>query len=463
MQPDFRRPIYATNVSAYPPIPTDGLVSPHPGPELLLTQHGFNPDNPLGTWIKPGMRVLVKPNWVRHATEGWSVLEALTTHPSIVRSAVEMVARALRDDRGDYCGEICLADAPLQSANFSALMQQSGIGSLVTHWKATGLPISLADLRKTVAEVDDGTGVVAKSYQQLGDPRGHTVVDLKKQSRLESLVENETRLGVSNYDSARTTQHHLAGKHEYCVANSLLEADVVVNLPKWKTHVKTGVTGALKNFIGINCDKEFLPHFRVGPPNTGGDEYPDSVTGALLTRMRPLLEKVMPHGLLRQARRAAFSAAQNGRSTLIFGGAWPGNDTLWRTVHDMVFVARWLGPHGAKLSSPRPILTLLDAIVAGEGDGPLRPEPRLMNTLVFGTDPGQIDLCAAALSDFDWRLIPLLAHLGDSEASSITDFDVATWDAPRPLLTLKAPSAWSSLFARGSVSLAKTEVSHEAA
>jgi hypothetical protein len=149
----------------------------------------------------------------------------------------------------------------------------------------------------------------------------------------------------------------------------------------------------------------------------------------------------VPDGLIRQARKSFFSASKERHAALVFGGAWPGNDTLWRTVHDMVFIARWLGPGGTKLSSPRPILTLLDAIVAGEGDGPLRPEPRAMNTLLFGTDPGQIDVFAAALSGFDWHCIPVLANLAGPESRAITYFDELT-ALPEKLLNLKAPATW---------------------
>ena len=55
---------------------------------------------------------------------------------------------------------------------------------------------------------------------------------------------------------------------------AVLEADVIVNLPKLKTHKKAGVTCALKNLIGINGNKEYLPHHRIGGHNLGGDCYP---------------------------------------------------------------------------------------------------------------------------------------------------------------------------------------------
>ncbi|MCX6610994.1 MAG: DUF362 domain-containing protein, partial [Acidobacteria bacterium] len=286
-------------------------------------------------------------------------------------------------------------------------------------------------------------GVVLSSREAPGDASGDTEVDLGSQSRLEELLVDGQHFGVSNYDSSTTSSHHHLGVHRYRIANSLLESDVVINLPKWKTHVKTGVTGALKNFIGINCDKAYLPHFRVGPPCRGGDEYPDSFAGDLLARLRPWFERVMPGDVIRSARKSLLASKQKSRAPLVFGGAWPGNDTLWRTIHDMVFIARWLGPNGVKLSSPRPILTLLDAIVAGEGDGPLRPEPRDMGCLLFGTDPAQIDVFATALSGFDWRQIPALVHLTDPAAAAITQFNPSA-QLPRPELLLKPPAAWAA-------------------
>ena len=54
------------------------------------------------------------------------------------------------------------------------------------------------------------------------------------------------------------------GRHRYLVARELIEADVVFNVPKLKTHKKAGVTGALKNLVGINGHKAYLPHHRKG-------------------------------------------------------------------------------------------------------------------------------------------------------------------------------------------------------
>ena len=53
-------------------------------------------------------------------------------------------------------------------------------------------------------------------------------------------------------------------------------ADVVISLPKMKTHKKTGVTLSIKNFVGITADKNYLPHHTWGSPKHGGDDYPDT-------------------------------------------------------------------------------------------------------------------------------------------------------------------------------------------
>jgi uncharacterized protein (DUF362 family) len=443
MLPDFNLPILLKHQPRYPSIQQNQMVEPHSGLATLFANAGLDPGNPFSQWIQPGMRVLIKPNWVRHAAEDWSVLEALITHPSLLRPVVEYVARALTNSKGFVEGEIILADAPLQSANFELLLKQSAMSPLLLDWRARSIPVHLRDLRRVIAETDESTGVVLSSRNAPGDASGDTEVDIGTQSRLEELLVDGQHFGVSNYDSSTTSSHHHLGVHRYRIANSLLGSHVVINLPKWKTHVKTGVTGALKNFIGINCDKAYLPHFRVGPPSRGGDEYPDSFAGDLLARLRPWFERVMPGDVIRSARKSLLASKQKSSAPLVFGGAWPGNDTLWRTIHDMVFIARWLGPNGVKLSSPRPILTLLDAIVAGEGDGPLRPEPRDMGCLLFGTDPAQIDVFATALSGFDWRQIPALAHLADPAAAAITQFNTSA-PLPRPELLLKPPAAWAA-------------------
>ena len=75
------------------------------------------------------------------------------------------------------------------------------------------------------------------------------------------------------YDHRLMNRRHSQGKHQYLVSNSVLSADFIINVPKLKTHIKAGITGALKNLVGINGHKEFLPHHVNGWPGSGGDQY----------------------------------------------------------------------------------------------------------------------------------------------------------------------------------------------
>ena len=120
--------------------------------------------------------------------------------------------------------------------------------------------------------------------------------------------------------------------------------------------------------------------------------------------------------------RLARAGAEAASTPVIHGGGWYGNDTLWRTVHDLVNIARNYGAGGVRREQPRTILTLVDAIVAGEDRGPLRPQPKPCGLLVWGEDPGMVDVTCANLMGFDWRRIPLLSHLCDAEARAVTGF-----------------------------------------
>ena len=53
---------------------------------------------------------------------------------------------------------------------------------------------------------------------------------------------------------------------------------------------------------------------------------------------------------------------------------------------------------------------MVDGIVAGEGEGPLEPEPRTVGLVAGGLDLVALDLAAATVMGFDWRKIPLLRN-----------------------------------------------------
>jgi Domain of unknown function (DUF362) len=97
----------------------------------------------------------------------------------------------------------------------------------------------------------------------------------------------------------------------------------------------------------------------------------------------------------------------------IRNGNWYGNDTLWRTILDLnkiLFYGRSdgsivdSGPHAKRY------ISLIDGIVAGQGNGPESPDPVAARLIIGGTSPVSVDCAAARLMGFDYRRIPSLAR-----------------------------------------------------
>ena len=103
----------------------------------------------------------------------------------------------------------------------------------------------------------------------------YVIFDVGKDSYLEPITNDKKNLfRVNNYDPDRLAESHRAGVHKYCITKELFEADIIFSLPKVKTHQKAGITAALKNLVGLNGDKDYLPHHRIGGTEIGGDCYP---------------------------------------------------------------------------------------------------------------------------------------------------------------------------------------------
>lgn len=137
---------------------------------------------PLGgmkRFIKPGQKVLIKPNMLA----GKVPEKAVTTHPEIVRAVIKQAQAA--------GGVVSLGDSP-------------GIGS----------PENVA--RKC--------GILA--------------------------VVEETGIRFAPFEKSIQLPIAAGTFHELEVAEDILQADVIINLPKLKTHQMMGLTCAIKNMFG---------------------------------------------------------------------------------------------------------------------------------------------------------------------------------------------------------------------
>ena len=220
----------------------------------------------IGSFIKPGERVLIKPNLLK----GRPPDDAVTTHPEIVRAVIRLVRQA--------GATAMVGDSP-------------GIG----------------DLRK----VAERSGILAVIEQE-----GAT---------------------LATFDEAISVKG-MGRFQRFEVARAAMEADAIINLPKFKTHGMTVLTGAVKNLFGCIPGKRKVQwHFNTGVDH---DEF---------SRMLVELSCVL-----------------------------------------------------------RPSLTVMDAVVGMEGNGPGSGDPRRIGVLIAGRDPVAVDVVAGNIVGLSPEMLPVI-------------------------------------------------------
>jgi len=298
-------------------------------------------------------------------------------------------------------------------------------------YRSKGVQFDLLDLRRE--EWQSQGGAIIHRRKLAGDPRGAIAFDLEQASELSGHAGNGRYYGA-DYDVLEVNTHHRGGHHEYALSRSVIEADVFINLPKLKTHKKTGISVALKNLVGINADKNWLPHHTQGDANSGGDEFPCATRirqveiGALKFLRKIALHSPAIGGRILALGKTAGRPIFGDSRTVIRGGDWHGNDTTWRMCLDLNKILFYGRPDGT-MSSPadkraKRYLALVDGIVAGEGSGPLDPDPVPAGILLGGTNPVAIDSAAAILMGFDPEKIPLLVNAFQSKSYPLAQ---GTW------------------------------------
>jgi uncharacterized protein (DUF362 family) len=420
--------------------------------------------NPLSDIIRAGDTIMVKPNLVLHEMPVVEGSNCVVTNASVLRPLLDYCVLA----GGSSC-KIVIGDVPLQSADFQRIVHDNGLQALVEYFRdERGVDIELIDMRPMRQTSPGDDFFFEETISQEGDPRGYTMVDLGSKSWLEPLCESgQPRFAVSDYDIGSTVDHHSKGVHQYYVCNSMLEADVFINVPKLKTHEKAGITVNLKNLVGINGDKSWLPHFRKGSCQSGGDEWHrrswrKSLHGHVRRRLqgRSRLMWTLTRAVWHRMRppKVKEDTVAGAADFFEMGGAWYGNDTVWRMVLDLNAIIHFFSAE-KKWSRRRcrRYFFLVDGIVAGEGHGPLVPRPKHVGCLLAGFDPVAGDLVAASIMGFDWQKIPLLRHALERGPFALTryseadDIKVATRDGVIPLRDLPvthrfaAPPGWRGM------------------
>lgn len=415
--------------------------------------------NPLSEWVRPGDTVVLKPNFVRDFRENSpNDGDCLITHGAIIRAVLDYVYIALAGR-----GRIIVADAPQNDAAFDRIRRITRLDDIQDFYaNELGFPVEIYDLRPEVAIKIDG--VIVGHTRLAGDPAGYVAVDLGTHSAFEEISHLCHKLYGAEYDRAELVNHHANHRHEYLLSKTVLQADCVISIPKLKTHKKTGLTANMKNLVGINGNKNWLPHHREGTPATGGDQFAEDgmlrrterTTVALFKRSFPLLGPLRRKvaGPIKWVGKGIFGDTHTGT---VRSGNWYGNDTTWRMVGDLNRILFYADAEGRLHDCPvRRFFSVVDGIVAGEGNGPLDPRPRPTGVILAGTNPVAVDLACARLMGFDHGKIPMLqralrahalplAHFRFDELvgrSNDQTFDRRLAELCGPLLTFEPHFGW---------------------
>lgn len=394
--------------------------------ELDTEPYGRKNWNPLGQIIQPGQTVVLKPNFVREFRETRDGHDdCLITHGSIIRAALDYVYIALKGQ-----GRIIIADAPHNDADFDAIRRIGGLAEIQEFYRRqAGFDVEVYDLRPEEARKIDG--VIVGHDPLPGDPAGYVKVDLGSHSMFAEVEHLCHLLYGSEYDTREIRSHHTGGVHEYMISKTILDADCIINLPKLKTHKKTGITVCLKNLVGINGNKNWLPHHREGTPSQGGDQYADDgLMHRIERRSMECFRRVFP---LFGPLRTMVAGPIKSMGKRVFGdtnkdavrsGNWHGNDTTWRMTLDLNRILLYADKNGSLQDHPaRQVFCLVDGIVGGEGNGPLDPTPKPAGVVLAGRNPVAVELACASVMGFDWRRLPLLQRACTAHSLPLTAFD----------------------------------------
>ncbi len=192
-----------------------------------------------------------------------------------------------------------------------------------------------------LVKAQGGTPVLVES------PAIHSLERVIKKTGYAAVLEAET-IEIADPTMVQTLHYEDAKRFKHLdISKAYCEADMILGLPKFKTHGITAITGAVKNLFGT----------------------------------MPGLEKSKMHLRLPDHRE---------------------------------FAAFLLDLYGALLQGfdpPKPMLHIMDAILALEGEGPGQGgSPRRMNAVLAGEDALAVDWAATQLAGLDFQKVPTLVQ-----------------------------------------------------
>ena len=343
-------------------------------------------------------RILLKPNWVLHNRKANDAY-CLCTHENIILVLTEVLLKK-------QPSSIIIGDAPVQGCKWDMLLSENFYQTIDRLKNEYGIPIEIKDFRRVSCDLVQNTK--EENKRSLDE---YVLFDVGEKSYLEPITDENKSFRVTCYNPDRLAESHTKGKHVYCITKDLFDCDTVIAIPKIKTHQKTGITNAMKILVGINGDKDFLPHHRKGGSKTG-DCYPGN--HPLRRASETILDEANRHignwkySYLQKVSKLFWKLSFPSNEHNLAAG-WYGNDTTWRMVFDINTIALY-GKKDGSISEiqQRQIYNLCDGIIGGQGNGPLNPDPLPLGILAFTNNAMLMDVVVGYLFKLEIDKIPLL-------------------------------------------------------
>lgn len=384
-------------------------------------------------------RILIKPNWVLHNRKDYDEL-CLRTDENFLLAVVENILQKNPKT-------IIIGDAPVNSCIWDKMISTQLMNNIKSLSDEYGVQIIVKDFRKVTFRTD--TNTYSEDLQPASD---YVIIDVGNKSWLEPITkEGLNDFRVTNYNPEQLSKSHSKGIHKYCITKELFLADLIITLPKIKTHQKTGITNSLKILVGINGDKDYLPHHRKGGLKDGGDCYPGS---SILRRLaESILDKANEHQgrpsykILKICYRAIWELSFPKDEHTV-AAAWHGNDTTWRMVYDLNMISLYGRMDGSLSEIPqREIFSLCDGIIGGQGDGPLHPEPLPLGVVALTNDAYFMDIVVGRLFNLKIEKIPMLMQalnvIKNTENRLMINNSLSTLENLSPYsIDVKMPPGW---------------------
>jgi uncharacterized protein (DUF362 family) len=302
-------------------------------------------ESPLDDLINPGDTVLIKPNWVEFGP-------GVYTRPEVIRPLIDMAyaAGAAQIYVGDGSANVDLGEEVMSSGNYTAMG---------TALAAGGVPVQVVNLNKR----DYGWHWVNLSSNS--SFAGSNITQAQLGTGWEQLFEHDYYFATDNYSVS--PGGNVTGW--YAVNDIVLDSDVIINVPKLKTHQEMIATGSIKNLVGFTLCSTF------------DDEWYG--------------QRIPHHHYPREDNYFL-------------------NDIFWRSILDMNKIVLYTDENGVmQPTQQRKYLNVVDGIQAMErsqhhvyGDG----IPYNRHVVLAGVDPVAVDAVGTRVMGYDYQEVASIAN-----------------------------------------------------